>query len=121
MIKTILQNPFGRINVEFIQPAKNWYKELMEEVPELEVKTSYSSIDEKITREEDIDGNEIKATYLLKASEDKQKFKYEHTLTEEDNIEDIRNVAWAQLESWQYEQKQIKLNMNKTTEDGKEK
>jgi hypothetical protein len=116
MIKE-LTKPYMKWGFESITKTKNLFKELSKTFPEIEPKINFSSIDESILTEEDIEGNEFKRTYILKSSQNNKKFEYKHSLKEEDDIHDIREKAWENLEAWKFSIEQQKLNQ---IENGKE-
>jgi len=103
MIKELAKQKYDKLSVEFIQPAKNLYKEVFSKMPELEFKTSISTIDEGFTIETTFDGAEIKKVYFLKAGESNKKFSYKHTLEEGESKEEIRDNALKQLTAWRLE------------------
>ena len=115
MIKTLLQNPFGKISVDWIQPAKNWYKELTTEIPDIEYQTSISTLDEYITTDTTFEGSEIKKTYILKAVIDGNRFNYKHKLTKDDNLDEIKANALKQYDAWKFN---INENKFKTIDNG---
>lgn len=116
MIKE-LAKPYMKWGVESLTKTKNLFKELSEDFPEIDTKITFSSIDESILTEEDIEGKEFKRTYILKSAQNGKKFEYKHTLKEEDDIHDIREKAWENLEAWKFSIEQQKLNQ---IENGKE-
>jgi len=105
-----LFKPYMTWGFESLTKTKNLFKDLSETFPEIDTKITISSIDESIITEKDIEGNEIKETYVLKSSQNNKKFEYKHTLKEEDDIHDIREKAWENLEAWKFSIEQQKLN-----------
>lgn len=115
---TELAKPYMIWKTEAITRAKNLYKELEDTFPLMDVKTSFSTLDENIISEKDISGNISKETYFLKASKNGQKFQYKHELSDNEDINDIRNKAWVQKEAWEYSIEQT--NLNKIEDGNKE-
>lgn len=113
---TELTKPYMTWKMEFEQKFKNLFNELDNILPQIETKLSYSSLDESIVVEKSIEGNIQKEIYILKAAKDGKKFEYKHELSENDELSEIRNIAWTQKEAWEYSIEQTKLNK---TEDGK--
>lgn len=111
-----LAKPYMKWVIQGIEGAKHLYNELEANFPQIDTKLSYSSLDESILVEKSIEGNISKETYLLKTTKDGKKFEYKHELTDDEDLNDIRNKAWTQKEAWEYSIEQTKLNK---TEDGK--
>lgn len=115
MIKELAKKNYMKLDVEFIQPAKNLYKELFQNMPELDFKTSISTIDEFITTDTTFEGGEIKKVYTLRANLDGNKFSYKHTVKEDENLDFIKANALKQMDAWRAE---IETNKNKTIDNG---
>jgi hypothetical protein len=115
MIKELAKQKYDKLSVEFIQPAKNLYKEVFSKMPELEFKTSISTLDEFITTESTIEGIEFKKIYTLKANIDGNRFNYKHTVKEEDDLDFIKSNALKNYDAWKLN---IEQNKNKTIENG---
>ncbi len=115
MIKELAKQKYDKLSVEFIQPAVNLYKEVFSKMPELEFKTSVSTLDEFITTESTFEGKEYKKIYTLKAGIDNNKFNYKHTLKEDEDLDFVKQNALKQYDVWKAE---IESNKNKTIENG---
>lgn len=115
MIKELAKKNYMKLDVEFIQPAKNLYKEFFQNMPELDFKTSVSTFDEFITTESTFEGKEYKKVYTLKAGIDNNKFNYKHTLKEDEDLDFVKQNALKQYDVWKAE---IEQNKNKTIENG---
>lgn len=100
-----------KTKVKWLPNAVKLLKELDWQLPTIETKTFVSSLDESIITEKTIEGNELKSIYKLRCSENGKNFKYEHTIEDTDNIDDIRNSAWKSLEAWKYDLSQSKLDI----------
>lgn len=110
MLYTNILNLPIRWSFEPITSSKNLFNEINAIIPDIDVKTSYGSLDESIITEKDIDGNELKTTYILKASENGKKFEYKHLIQEETDIDKVRNIAFTQLDAWKFKIEQNKTN-----------
>lgn len=108
---------FEKLRMIPMVSATNLYKELEEEIPTIETKIGFASLDECILEEKDIDGNIVNVTYLLKRSINGKKFKYERTLDELTTIEDVRSNAWKNLDSWELRILNNLENQTKTKTD----
>ena len=115
MIKELVKKPYMKLDVEWLTPAKNWYKDLLNKIPELEFKTSISTLDEFIIIETTFDGVETKKVYNLKAGIDNNKFNYKHTIKENDDLDFVKSNALKQYDIWKSE---LETNKNKTIENG---
>lgn len=115
MIKELAKQKYDKLSVEFIQPAKNLYKEVFSKMPELDFKTSISTMDEFITTDTTFEGGELRKIYTLRANLDGNKFSYKHTVKEDENLDFIKANALKQMDAWKAE---IEQNKNKTIENG---
>jgi hypothetical protein len=113
-----LAKPYMKWFNQGITGAKHLYKELIDSFPEVDAKINSSTLDEHITTEKSIDGKTLKETYFLKASKNGQKFQYKHELSDNEDINDIRDKAWVQKEAWEYSIEQT--NLNKIEDGNKE-
>ncbi len=105
-----------KTKVKWLPNAIKMLRELDWQLPTIETRFFVSSLDEGIVTEKTIEGIELKSIYKLKCSEGGKNFKYEHTIQEEDAIEDIRNSAWKAYEAWKYDLSQSKINKNEYQE-----
>lgn len=112
---TELSKPYTDWKIKAIEKSRSLTKELMDLFPEIDTKISYSSLDENILITKTVEGNIEKEIYILKASEGGSKFDYKHELSENDDLEKIRERAWIQLDAWKYkinEKQQLKTETN---------
>lgn len=111
--------PYMKWQMSKIDNSVNYFDVLNELIPDWEAKVYKSTVDEVIVTETDLNGTELRTSYVLKATKNGSKFEYKHELKETDDIAQIRDLAWIQKEAWEFKMNENKTN--KTEQNGEEK
>jgi len=109
---TELAKPYMKWKMQFDDNFRYLYDKIQEVTPDIEPKIYKSTLDEEIITTRGVEGDTETRKYVLKAANNGKKFSYEHELKPEDNLVDIRQLAWQQKEAWEYK---ITENLKQTT------